>query len=308
MEATNDIGYFPYTPPTPLLHGLRASLDLLLAEGLPQVYARHHRLAEGVRHGVAALGLELCATDPVWESDTVTAIRVPDDVDSDEVVRIAYERYRTSFGGGLSKVAGRGVPDRPPRRLQRGDVPDRAGRRRDLAQRRRRQGRPRRGRRGGPELLPGLLQRVTRERGARDEPHPAPPAPGPPAAQRARRAGLQPGVHREGRRQRGRLRVPRPGGRGRAPGEGAGPQERRRGPARHRLARPRQDRLGAHQRARHALHVPRRHRRDGAGRRPRRHPAGAQGRGARRPLRRRGAGRPGRAGQGLRHSRGAPRR
>ena len=56
MEATNDNGYFPYTPPTPLLHGLRASLDLLLAEGLPQVYARHHRLAEGVRHGVAALG------------------------------------------------------------------------------------------------------------------------------------------------------------------------------------------------------------------------------------------------------------
>ena len=106
MEATNDNGYFPYTPPTPLLHGLRAALDLLLAEGLPQVYARHHRLAEGVRHGVAALGLELCATDPVWESDTVTAIRVPDHVDSGEVVRIAYERYRTSFGGGLSKVAG----------------------------------------------------------------------------------------------------------------------------------------------------------------------------------------------------------
>ena len=106
MEATNDNGYFPYTPPTPLLHGLRASLDLLLAEGLPQVYARHHRLAEGVRHGVAALGLELCATDPMWESDTVTAIRVPDHVDSGEVVRIAYERYRTSFGGGLSKVAG----------------------------------------------------------------------------------------------------------------------------------------------------------------------------------------------------------
>ncbi len=107
MVATNDAGYFPYTPPTPLLHGLRASLDLLLAEGLPQVYARHHRLAEGVRRGVAALGLELCATDPVWDSDTVSAIRVPEDVDSNDVVRIAYERYRTSFGVGLARVAGR---------------------------------------------------------------------------------------------------------------------------------------------------------------------------------------------------------
>ena len=106
MVATNDAGYFPYTPPTPLLHGLRASLDLLFEEGLPAVYARHHRLAEGVRRGVAGLGLELCATDPMWESDTVTAIRVPDGVDSNEVVRIAYDRYRTSFGVGLSKVAG----------------------------------------------------------------------------------------------------------------------------------------------------------------------------------------------------------
>jgi alanine-glyoxylate transaminase/serine-glyoxylate transaminase/serine-pyruvate transaminase len=106
MVTTNDAGYFPYTPPTPLLHGLRASLDLLLEEGLANVYARHHRLAGGVRRGVAALGLDLCATDPMWESDTVTAIRVPKDVDSNDVVRIAYDRYRTSFGVGLSKVNG----------------------------------------------------------------------------------------------------------------------------------------------------------------------------------------------------------
>jgi alanine-glyoxylate transaminase/serine-glyoxylate transaminase/serine-pyruvate transaminase len=78
----------------------------LVAAGLPAVSARHHRLAEGVRRGVSALGLDLCATDPVWESDTVTAIRVPDRVDSNDVVRIAYDRYRTSFGVGLSKVAG----------------------------------------------------------------------------------------------------------------------------------------------------------------------------------------------------------
>ncbi|MPY80870.1 MAG: aminotransferase class V-fold PLP-dependent enzyme [Actinophytocola sp.] len=107
MIKTNDLGYFPYTPPVPLLHGLRASLDLLFAEGLPQVFERHHRLAEGVRRGVHALGLELRARGPEWYSDTVTAIDVPEHVDGGEVCRIGYHRYRTSFGAGLTKVAGK---------------------------------------------------------------------------------------------------------------------------------------------------------------------------------------------------------
>lgn len=107
MIKANDAGSFPYTPPVPLLHGLRASLDLLFAEGLPQVFARHHRLAEGVRRGVDGLGLSLCAVSPEWYSDTVSAIRVPEGVDSAEVCRIGYHRYRTSFGGGLTKVAGK---------------------------------------------------------------------------------------------------------------------------------------------------------------------------------------------------------
>jgi alanine-glyoxylate transaminase/serine-glyoxylate transaminase/serine-pyruvate transaminase len=104
---TNESGYFPYTPPTQLLHGLRASLDLLFAEGLPTVFERHHRLAEGVRRGVWALGLRLCADAPVWHSDTVSAIRVPEGVDGAEVCRIAYHRYRTSFGAGLARLAGK---------------------------------------------------------------------------------------------------------------------------------------------------------------------------------------------------------
>ena len=58
MVKANDQGYFPYTPPVQLLRGLRASIDLLLAEGMDNVVARHHHLAEGVRHGVAALGLD----------------------------------------------------------------------------------------------------------------------------------------------------------------------------------------------------------------------------------------------------------
>lgn len=104
---TNDAGYFPYTPPIPLLHGLRAALDLLFTEGLPEVFARHHRLAEGIRRGIDALGLSLCAVRPELYSDTVTTITVPEGVDGTEVCRIAYHRYRTSFGVGLNKLAGK---------------------------------------------------------------------------------------------------------------------------------------------------------------------------------------------------------
>ncbi len=107
MARMNADGFFPYTPPTQLLHGLRAALDLLFAEGLEAVTARHHRLAEGVRRGVFAWGLELCARRPALYSDTVSAIRVPEAVDAREVLRIAYQRYNTSFGTGLAQLAGR---------------------------------------------------------------------------------------------------------------------------------------------------------------------------------------------------------
>jgi alanine-glyoxylate transaminase/serine-glyoxylate transaminase/serine-pyruvate transaminase len=107
MIRTNKDGYFPYTPATTLLRGLRAALDLLFAEGLENVFARHHRLAEGVRKAVAAWELTLCARQPRWYSDTVTAIRVLDGFDANEVVKIAYHRYGLSLGVGLSKVAGK---------------------------------------------------------------------------------------------------------------------------------------------------------------------------------------------------------
>ena len=74
MIKTNKDGYFPYTPATTLLRGLRASIDLLFEEGLENVFARHHRLAEGVRKAVEAWGLTLCAKEPKWYSDTVSAI------------------------------------------------------------------------------------------------------------------------------------------------------------------------------------------------------------------------------------------
>jgi alanine-glyoxylate transaminase/serine-glyoxylate transaminase/serine-pyruvate transaminase len=107
MKASSVTGFFPYTPPTQLLHGLRASLDLIFAEGLDNIIARHHRLAEGVRRGVHAWGLRLCAKEEKWWSNTVSAIVVPDDIDARHVIANGYSRYRTSFGAGLSKVAGR---------------------------------------------------------------------------------------------------------------------------------------------------------------------------------------------------------
>ena len=107
MLAFNADGYFPYTPPTQLLHGLRASLDRLFAEGLDNVVARHYRLAEGVRRGVAAWGLPLVAEHRSLASDTVTAIRVPTGVDARDVIRIGYATYNTSFGSGLGPLAGK---------------------------------------------------------------------------------------------------------------------------------------------------------------------------------------------------------
>lgn len=107
MIRTNVDGFFPYTPATVLLHGLRASVDLLLEEGLDNVFARHHRLAEGVRRAVDAWGLRLCAKEPRWQSDTVSAICVPEGFDGNDVVKLAYQRYNLSLGVGLSKVAGK---------------------------------------------------------------------------------------------------------------------------------------------------------------------------------------------------------
>lgn len=107
MLRMNADGYFPYTPPTQLLHGMRAALDRIAAEGLDQVFARHARLAQGVRRGVQAWGMKPAAARPALFSDTVTAIRVPDGIDAREVIRAGYERYNTSFGSGLARLAGK---------------------------------------------------------------------------------------------------------------------------------------------------------------------------------------------------------
>ncbi|WP_397544492.1 aminotransferase class V-fold PLP-dependent enzyme [Roseovarius salis] len=108
MIKLNDTGYFPYTPATQLLRGLRCSLDMLLEAGMETVWARHKRLAEGVRAAVAAWdGCELVARGLEWESDTVSAIYVPDGVDARDVISGAYYKYQTSLGTGLNKLAGK---------------------------------------------------------------------------------------------------------------------------------------------------------------------------------------------------------
>jgi alanine-glyoxylate transaminase / serine-glyoxylate transaminase / serine-pyruvate transaminase len=108
MIKANATGYFPYTPALSLLYGLRAALDLIFEEGLDNVFARHHYLAQGVRAAVTeGWGLELCAKAPKWHSDTVSAIVVPSEFNAAQVIDVAFRRYNLALGAGLSKVAGK---------------------------------------------------------------------------------------------------------------------------------------------------------------------------------------------------------
>ncbi len=98
---------YPYTPAVGLMHGLKYSTDKLLAEGLDAVFARHARIADGVRAAVAGWGLSLCAARPEIYSDTVSAIVTPEGFDSAKLVRHASETYGVAFGAGLGAVAGK---------------------------------------------------------------------------------------------------------------------------------------------------------------------------------------------------------
>ena len=98
---------FPYTPPVGLMNGLKLSTEMLLAEGLDNVFARHRRIADGVRAAVGAWGLRLCAEGPHVFSDTVSAIRTPEGFDSTKIVTHAAGKYGMAFGVGLGEVAGK---------------------------------------------------------------------------------------------------------------------------------------------------------------------------------------------------------
>ena len=108
MIATNASGYFPYTPALPMLYGLRESLDIIFEEGLENIFARHYYLAEGVRAAATeGWGLPLCAKEPKWFSDTVSAVMVPEGINGAHVIDVAFRRYNLALGAGLSIVAGK---------------------------------------------------------------------------------------------------------------------------------------------------------------------------------------------------------
>ncbi len=107
MLATNETGFFPYTPATNLLYGLNEALAMLQEEGLEAVFARHSRLAEACRRAVRAWGLEILCQEPREYSDSLTAVLMPEGHDADGFRKVVLERYNMSLGNGLSKVAGK---------------------------------------------------------------------------------------------------------------------------------------------------------------------------------------------------------
>jgi len=100
-------GYFPYTPATLMLYGLREAVRMLAEEGLPNVFARHGRLAEGVRRAVRAWGLSIVCRNPQEYSNTLTAVMMPDGIDADGVLRMAAQRLDLSLGTGLGRLKSR---------------------------------------------------------------------------------------------------------------------------------------------------------------------------------------------------------
>jgi len=107
MLKANAKGYFPYTPATNLLYGLREAIDMLLEEGLDQVFARHARLAEATRRAVRAWGLEILCVDPREYSNSLTAVLMPAGHDADAFRATVLERFDMSLGNGLGKVQGK---------------------------------------------------------------------------------------------------------------------------------------------------------------------------------------------------------
>jgi len=104
---SNKTGYWPTTPSTNLMYGLHEALEMILAEGLDHVFARHQRLAKACRAAVEAWGLEIQCQDPAVYSPVLTGVVTPDGVDADQLRKLILERYNLSLGTGLGKVKGR---------------------------------------------------------------------------------------------------------------------------------------------------------------------------------------------------------
>jgi alanine-glyoxylate transaminase/serine-glyoxylate transaminase/serine-pyruvate transaminase len=107
MLNANPAGFFPYTPATNLLYGLREAIAMLHEEGLENVFARHQRHAAATRAAVAAWGLEVLALDPREYSASLTAVLMPEGYDADHFRNVALERYDLSLGTGLGRLKGK---------------------------------------------------------------------------------------------------------------------------------------------------------------------------------------------------------
>ena len=107
MLAANKNGFFPYTPATNLLYGLREALLMLQEEGLQNVFARHNRHAEATRRAVRAWGLEIVCADPAEYSAAVTAVMMPAGFDADKLRSVILEHFDMSLGMGLAKLQGK---------------------------------------------------------------------------------------------------------------------------------------------------------------------------------------------------------
>jgi alanine-glyoxylate transaminase/serine-glyoxylate transaminase/serine-pyruvate transaminase len=107
MLNMNKLGFFPYTPATQMLHGLVEGIAMLHQEGLDNVFARHHRLAEATRCAVRAWGLEIMCREPRHLSPTVTAVMLPEGHDADAFRELALEHFNISYGMSFGRYAGR---------------------------------------------------------------------------------------------------------------------------------------------------------------------------------------------------------
>ena len=107
MLENNKNGFYPYTPAVNLLYALNEAVDMLLEEGLENVFKRHKRHADATRIAVETWGLEILAKNPIERSDSITAIMTPEGHDSDNLRKIIYDNYNMSLGTGLNKVKGR---------------------------------------------------------------------------------------------------------------------------------------------------------------------------------------------------------
>jgi alanine-glyoxylate transaminase/serine-glyoxylate transaminase/serine-pyruvate transaminase len=107
IVSMNGNGYWPYTPSTNLLYGLSEALDMILDEGLDNVFARHQRLGEACRAAVRAWGLEIQCVEEACHSPVLTGVMTPDGVDADAVRKLIYESFNMSLGAGLGKLKGR---------------------------------------------------------------------------------------------------------------------------------------------------------------------------------------------------------